>query len=77
MNNSAKDDWFKYLVYVVLHFSHSIHVLLSFPKKGIFKDPTVELKKKTVKQLKSMLVGVKNLSKKNKDQLIELVLVHS
>ena len=77
MNNDALNDWFKYLVLIVLHLVHSIQVLLSFPKKGIFIDPKIELKKKTVKQLKAMLVGVKNLSGKNKSQLMDLVLINS
>ena len=49
--------------------------LLSRFKKGIFIDQKSHLMQKTNKELKAMLLGVKNLSSKNKKQLVELVLV--
>ena len=49
--------------------------LLSIFKKGIFVDQKSHLMQKTNKELKAMLVGVKNLSSKNKKQLVELVLI--
>ena len=73
MNNSALHDWFKYLVRIILVCTDSIQVLLSFPRKGIFIDPKIELQTKTVKQLKKMLTGHKT-TKLKKDQLISLVL---
>ena len=73
MNNSALNDWFKYLVQIVLLFIDSVEVILSFPRKGIFIDPKIELQSKTVKQLKKMLAGHKTNNLK-KDQLIDLVL---
>ena len=73
MTNSAFDDWFTYLIKVVFLFTNSIETLLSFPKKGIWIDPKIELQKKTVKQLKKMLAGHKTTNLK-KHQLISLVL---
>ena len=73
MTNSAFDDWFTYLLQVVFLFIEAITTLLSFPKKGIWIDPKIELQKLTVKQLKKMLAGYKTNNLK-KDQLIDLVL---
>ena len=49
--------------------------LISIFKKGIFVDQKSLLMQKTNKELKAMMVGVTNLSRKNKKQLVELVLV--
>ena len=73
MNHSALSDWFKYLIQIILLVIDSVHVLLKFPRKGIFIDPKIELQTKTVKQLKKMLIGRKTSNLK-KDQLIDLVL---
>ena len=43
--------------------------------KGIFIDQREVLMKKTNKELKSMLIGVEKISKLNKKQLVELILV--
>ena len=77
MTNSAFDDWFQYLLHVVFLFTEAVEVLLSFPKKGIWIDPKIELQTKTVKQLKQMLVGVQRISNLKKDQLIDLVVLQS
>ena len=77
MANSAFDDWFQYLLHVVFLFIEAVEVLLSFPKKGIWIDPKIELQAKTVKQLKQMLVGVQCISNLRKDQLIDLVILRS
>ncbi len=49
--------------------------LLSILKKGIFVDQRSLLMQKTNRELKAMLVGVEKISKLNKKQLVELVLV--
>ena len=49
--------------------------LLSIFKKGIFVDQRRLLMKKTNKELKAMLVGVKKISNLNKKQLVELILM--
>ena len=77
MNNSAFDDGVLYFVVAAIAWFESVQTLLSLPKKGFLKDPRIALQKKTVKQLRQMLSGIKRLSSKNKDQLIDLVLLHS
>ena len=53
----------------------ALSTLLSILKKGIFLDQKALLMQKTNKELKAMLVGVEKVSKLNKKQLVELVLV--
>ena len=73
MTNSAFDDWFTYLLQVVFLFIEAISSLLSFPMKGIWMDPKIDLHNLSVKQLKKMLAGHK-INNLKKDQLISLVL---
>ena len=49
--------------------------LLSIFKKGVFVDQKSLLMQKTNRELRAMLVGVEKISKLNKEQLVELVLV--
>ena len=49
--------------------------LLSIFKKGIFVDQKSLLMQKTNRELRAMLIGVEKISKLNKEQLVELVLV--
>ena len=51
--------------------------LLSIFKKGVFVDQKSLLMQKTNKELKAMLVGVEKISKLNKTQLVDLVLLNS
>ena len=51
--------------------------LLSILQKGIFVDQRSLLMKKTNRELKEMLVGVEKISKLNKKQLVDLILVAS
>ena len=51
--------------------------LLSIFKKGIFVDQRSLLMQKTNRELKAMLVGVEKMSKLNKKQLVDLILVAS
>ena len=51
--------------------------LLSIFKKGVFVDQRSNLMKKTNRELKAMLVGVEKISKLNKKQLVDLILVAS
>ena len=51
--------------------------LLSILKKGIFVDQRSLLMQKTNRELKAMLVGVEKISKLNKKQLVDLILVDS
>ena len=49
--------------------------LLSIFKKGVFVDQKSLLRRKTNRELRAMLIGVEKISKLNKEQLVELVLV--
>ena len=49
--------------------------LLSILKKGIFIDQRSILMQKTNRELKAMLVGVEKISKLNKKQLVDLILL--
>ena len=51
--------------------------LLSILKKGIFVDQKSLLMQKTNRELKAMLVGVEKISKLNKKQLVNLILIAS
>ena len=48
--------------------------LFSIIQKGIFIDQRTILMKKTNKELRAMLVGVKRISSLNKIQLVDLLL---
>ena len=49
--------------------------LLSIFKQGVFVDQKSLLMQKTNRELRAMLIGVEKISKLNKEQLVELVLV--
>ena len=51
--------------------------LLSIFKKGVFVDQKSLLMQKTNRELKAMLVGVEKISKLNKKQLVDLILIAS
>ena len=51
--------------------------LLSMLKKGIFVDQRSLLMQKTNRELRAMLVGVEKISKLNKKQLVDLILIAS
>ena len=51
--------------------------LLSILKKGIFVDQKSLLMQKTNRELRAMLNGVEKISKLNKTQLVDLVLLNS
>tara|TARA_B100000131_G_scaffold195241_1_gene187762 strand:+ start:279 stop:536 length:258 start_codon:yes stop_codon:yes gene_type:complete len=78
------DWWIVFFIAATITVYEALCDLLLIFKEGIFIDQKIlqgiqrkVLMKKTNKELKAMLVGIKNLSKKNKDQLIELVLINS
>ena len=59
---------------VALTFVEAVQELLTIFSQGIFVNQRDILLKKTNKELKAMLAGVKSLSSKNKQQLVDLVL---
>ena len=50
--------------------------LLSIFKKGVFVDQKSLLMQKTNRELRAMLVGVEKISKLNKTQLVDLLLLN-
>ena len=48
--------------------------LLSIFKKGVFVDQKSLLMQKTNRELRAMLIGVEKISKRNKKELVDLVL---
>ena len=65
-----------FFIAAVITIFDAIRDLLTIFQKGIFVNQREFLLKKTNKELKAMLVGVKSLSSKNKKQLVDLVLIH-
>ena len=55
-------------------FFEAVQQLLTIFQEGIFVDQRQLLLKKTNKELKAMLVGVKRISNLNKTQLVDLLL---
>ena len=49
--------------------------LLSIFKKGVFVDQKSLLMQKTNRELRAMLIGVEKISKLNKEQLVDLILL--
>ena len=68
------DEILMTLVLVFLLVVDAVQVLLTIPTKGIMVNQRDLLLKKTNKELKSMLVGVKKISNLNKNQFVDLVL---
>jgi len=62
---------------IALIIFDSVRTLLSIREKGIFKDRRQVLLKKTNKELKEMLSGMKKISNLKKEQLVELVIQYA
>ena len=73
---TTTDAVMMFCILVSMTIFDALIILFSFPKKGIFVDQKSLLMQKTNRELKAMLVGVEKISKLNKKQLVELVLVH-
>ena len=71
--NTITDGVVIFVIAAFLIFLEAIKDLLSIFKKGIFIDQRTILMKKTNKELKAMLVGVKRISSLNKNQLVNLL----
>ena len=70
---TTTDSVMMFCILVAMSIFDAVMTLLSFLKKGIFVDQRSVLMKKTNKELRSLLVGVKNISKMNKVQLVDLL----
>ena len=72
---SITDGVVMFCIAVTLIIFDAVLTLLSIFKKGIFVDQKSLLMKKTNKELKAMLTGVKRISNLNKKQLLNLILL--
>ena len=75
--NRTTQATFEGLVVIALIIFDSVRTLLSIREKGIFKDRRQVLLKKTNKELKEMLSGMKKISNLKKEQLVELVIQYA
>ena len=76
MNYNTDSAVMPFIMVAIIIFE-SVFTLLSIFKKGVMKDQRKLLLKKTNKELKKMLTGVKRISNLNKSQLVELVIEHA
>ena len=72
---STTDEVMMFCIVASMAIFDAFSTLLSIPKKGICVDQKSLLMKKTNKELKAMLIGVKRISNLNKKQLVNLILV--
>ena len=75
--NTTADAVMMFCILAAMTIVDSVLTLLSIPQKGIFVDQRSLLMQKTNRELKAMLVGVEKISKLNKKQLVDLILVAS
>ena len=75
--NRTTQATFEGFVVIALIIFDSVRTLLSIREKGIFKDRRQVLLKKTNKELKGMLSGMKKISNLKKEQLVELVIQYA
>ena len=73
--NKFTDQAVIVFIAVLISTAEAIVELVSILQKGIFIDERIVLMKKTNKELRSMLVGVKGVSNLSKRDLVELVLI--
>ncbi len=62
-------------ILMILIVIDAVTTLIQVIRKGIFISPRDLLLQKTNKELRSMLVGHKNITSKNKTELIDLIVV--
>ncbi|WP_269609285.1 hypothetical protein [Prochlorococcus marinus] len=71
---STADEVVMFCILASMTIFDALLTLLSIFKKGVCIDQRKLLMQKTNKELRSLLVGVKNTSKMNKAQLVNLLL---
>ena len=74
---TTTDSMMMFCILASMAIFDAFSTLLSILKKGIFVDQKSLLMQKTNRELKEMLVGVEKISKLNKKQLVDLILVAS
>jgi len=73
MNDVTNGTIWSFILIAIITINAFI-TLLTMLNKGIFIDKRKQLMIKTNKELKQLLVGVKNISKLRKEELVDLVL---
>ena len=73
--STTADSVMMFCILASMAIFNAFSTLLSILEKGIFVDEKSLLMQKTNSELRAMLVGVDKISKLNKKQLVELVLV--
>ena len=73
MNDVTNGTIWSFILIAIITINAFI-TLLTMLNKGIFIDRRKQLMSKTNKELKQLLVGVKNISKLRKEELVDLVL---
>ncbi len=71
--NDASEATIMLFVVVGLIVFDALQALIIILDKGIYKDEREELMKKSVKELRLMLIGVKRTSRLCKEELIEML----
>ena len=72
--STTADEVVMFCILASMTIFDALLTLLSIFKKGVCIDQRKLLMQKTNKELRSLLVGVKNTSKMNKAQLVNLLL---
>ena len=65
------------LIVAAMVVIEAVQILFTVFDRGIYKDPREMLVKKTNKELRNMLKGVKRVNSMNKEQLVEMVLLNA
>ena len=73
MNDVTNGTIWSFILIAIITIDAFI-TLLTMLNKGIFIDRRKQLMSKTNKELKEVLVGIKNVSKLRKKELVDLVL---
>ena len=74
---STTDEVMMFCIVASMAIFDAFSTLLSILKKGVFVDQKSLLMQKTNRELRAMLKGVEKISKLNKTQLVDLVLLNS
>jgi len=74
--NDASEATIMLFVITGLIIVDAVQTLIMILDKGIYKDEREELMKKSVKELRLMLIGVKKTSRLCKEELIEMLVTN-
>jgi len=74
--NDASEATIMLFVITGLIIVDAVQTMIMILDKGIYKDEREELMKKSVKELRLMLIGVKKTSRLCKEELIEMLVTN-